>query len=98
MTAPPPFHPAVSEERLAAPRQKVAHVIWPDEPEGSPRATGTALAVPRDPVGHGGDGFDRRARERVFDRLPRFAAAAGHIDPHPIHRQGSFRLLRRRVV
>lgn len=98
MTAPRPFHPAVSEGRPVAPRRNSAHVTRPDEPEGSPWAAGTAPAVPRASVGHRRDGFDRRARERAFDRLPRFAAAAGDGDPHLIQRQGFFRLLRRRVV
>ena len=89
MTAPRLFHLAVPEERLAALRRKLAHVIWPDEPEGPPWATGTSLVALRDLVEDWRDGFDWRARARAFNRLPQFIAAVGGIDLHFVHQRGT---------
>lgn len=83
-----PFRIHVPDAALADLRQRLAHTRWPDAIPGSGSTYGLDLDYMRELRDHWINGFDWRAHESEWNRLPHFRCEIDGMDIHFIHARG----------
>ena len=84
-----PFSVDVADATLQAIRTKVAAYQWHEMPDDGGWAYGANLDYMKDLCAYWIDGYDWRAHEAEFNRLPQFTTKIDGIDIHFLHEKGS---------
>ena len=82
------FHIQVEEEVLNDLRDKLGHIRWPDQMDGSSWEQGTELGYLQSLVAYWRDRFDWRAQEAELNRLAHFRSEVDGLSIHFIHERG----------
>ncbi len=82
------FHIQVEEEVLNDLRDKLGHIRWPDQMDGSGWEQGTELGYLQSLVAYWRDSFDWRAQEAELNRSAQFRAKVDGLSIHFIHERG----------
>jgi len=82
------FHIQVEEEVLSDLRDRLGHIRWPDQMDGSSWEQGTELGYLQSLVAYWRDRFDWRAQEAELNRLAHFRSEVDGLSIHFIHERG----------
>ena len=82
------FHIHVEEEVLNDLRDRLGHIRWPDQMDGSGWEQGTELGYLQSLVAYWRDSFDWRAQEAELNRSAQFRAKVDGLSIHFIHERG----------
>jgi microsomal epoxide hydrolase len=82
------FHIHVEEEVLNDLRDRLGHVRWPDQMDGSSWEQGTELGYLQSLAAYWRDRFDWRAQEAELNRLAQFRAEVDGFSIHFVHERG----------
>jgi microsomal epoxide hydrolase len=82
------FHIQVEEEVLSDLRDRLGHIRWPDQMDGSSWEQGTELGYLQSLVAYWRDRFDWRAQEAELNRLAHFRSEVDGLSIHFVHERG----------
>lgn len=86
-----PFSVNIPDATLDAIRARVGAYAWHEMPDDGGWAYGANLDYMKALCAYWVDGYDWRAQETQFNRLPQFTTKVGSIDLHFLHEKGSGR-------
>jgi pimeloyl-ACP methyl ester carboxylesterase len=82
------FHIQVEEEVLSDLRDRLGHIRWPDQMDGSSWEQGTELSYLQSLVAYWRDSFNWRQQEAELNRLAHFRSEVDGLSIHFIHERG----------